>query len=102
MPLVATALDLLTLSDRELPLATAATLVRSPFITGASDRWAQRAAGEQRWLNEGRGKLRLRDVIATLAIDDGALAERWRRVSESQPRMTQLMCAEPVVTALAL
>ncbi|MCC7325425.1 MAG: PD-(D/E)XK nuclease family protein [Burkholderiales bacterium] len=78
-PLAASALALIEWAARPLPLASAAALLRSPYLPGAVDVWWRRAGCERLWRELG-----LRDVTfqaAALALsrrNDDALAARWR------------------------
>src|SRR5262249_4952420 len=53
-------------------------LVRSPYIDGADAQWMPRAAAEARWIENAQREVGLDETIATLAMFDAKLAERWR------------------------
>ena len=76
--LIAAALDLIGLASTPLPMARAAALLRSPYVSGAPDAWIRRAQLEVDWLEQGRRTVSLAEVMAGLADVDGSLARRWR------------------------
>ena len=78
VPLVMAAVGLITLVEATLPAGEAAALLRSPYLPGADDAWACRAAIERDWLELGRREVTLDDVIAAAARRAPELAERWR------------------------
>ena len=78
VPLVGTALDLVTLAESALGVGTAAAVLRSPYLPAADAAWARRARVERTWLEEGRREVSLSDAIATLQRDSPELAARWR------------------------
>ncbi len=80
IPLVATALDLLTLSTSALPVTAAAALLRSAYLPGNDDAWRHRAGVERVWREQGARAISLSDAIATLLIRDRTLAARWQQV----------------------
>jgi probable DNA repair protein len=82
VPVVATALDLIEIAAGPLPTPRAAALLRAPYLPGASDRWAARAALERSWLDRGARAIDLADAIAALAGIDPPLAQRWARASK--------------------
>ncbi len=86
VPLVAVALDLIALAGAPLPMARAATLVRSPYIAGDTDAWLRRARLEANWLREGRRDIVLADVLAAVGADDHAFAQ-LRRTAGDRSRM---------------
>ncbi len=83
-PLVAAALDLIGLASAPLPMARAAALLRSPYVSGAPDAWMRRAQLEVDWLEQGRRTVSLAEVIAALTDVDGSLARRWRQAYAAQ------------------
>ena len=88
VPLVAAALDLIALAHAPLPMARAATLLRSPYIAAATDAWWRRARLEADWLGEGRRDISLADVIAAIGGADPAFAHFRRAVGEGQRRLS--------------
>jgi hypothetical protein len=85
VPLVATALDLVALAQTPLPIARAATLVRSPYMAGGGDDWLRRAALEKKWLQEGRRDISLAGIVAAAGAQDRAFAPLQRAV-ERRPQ----------------
>lgn len=83
VPLVASALDLVTLAHRPLDRASAAVLVRSPYLPGAAELWFSRAAIERDWLEKGIGELSLGAWIRALEAIDPPLGSHWRRAREA-------------------
>ena len=77
VPLVAAALDLITLSDAPLTLGDAATLLRSPYLPDADASWQRHAALERRWLEQGVRTVSLADAIAAVAPYAAEIASRW-------------------------
>ena len=69
-PLVVTALDILALASNPLPLAAAAALVRSPFLSGGRAAADRRAAAELHWRKDNLHEVTLRRVQAALPPDD--------------------------------
>ncbi len=65
VPLIATALAIIALAHAPLPLARAATLLRSPYLAGSRDDWLCRTQLEAQWLCEGRGEISLATLLAT-------------------------------------
>ena len=82
VPLVACALDLLTLAQRPVARDRAIVLVRSPYLPDATASWSRRAALERRWLELGVATLGLKQVVAALRDVDDTLATRWQRIVE--------------------
>jgi ATP-dependent helicase/nuclease subunit B len=78
VPLVATALDLISLAESGLAAGAAAVLLRSPYLPAADQSWAQRAGIEREWLDGGRREVTLGEAIAALATRSPELAQRWR------------------------
>jgi probable DNA repair protein len=85
VPLIATALDLIALAHAPLPMARAATLVRSPYLAAAGEDWHRRARLEDTWLREGWREVSLAAVVATAGAQDRAFAPVVR-AAESGPR----------------
>jgi probable DNA repair protein len=79
VPLIATASDLITLAESRLTAGAAAVLLRSPYLPGADQAWAQRAGIERDWLDGGRREVTLGEAIAALETRAPELALRWRR-----------------------
>jgi probable DNA repair protein len=77
VPMIAAALDLIALAHAPLPMARAAALLRSPYISATRDGWLHRAQLEAGWLREGRREISLDDAIAALGRVDRALADRF-------------------------
>lgn len=77
VPVVAAALDVLTLAWSSLPAGQAAALLRSRFLPDAAGtgRW-RRATLERSWLERGVRRVRLDDVVAALERRNDSLAER--------------------------
>jgi ATP-dependent helicase/nuclease subunit B len=88
VPLVVAALDLITLSASRLALGAAATLLRSPYLPEAAQRWAARAGSERVWLEEGRREVTLNDAIAALEIGSPELCAAWREGRDALRRTT--------------
>lgn len=82
VPLVATALDLLALAHAPLPIARAASLVRSRYIAGGDADWLRRAALEEKWLREGRRDISLAGIVAAMGAQDRAFAPLQRAVDD--------------------
>ncbi|HEV8501510.1 MAG TPA: PD-(D/E)XK nuclease family protein [Casimicrobiaceae bacterium] len=68
--LVVPALDLIALAQSRLPLARAASLLRSPFFCGGATRAALRAAGEGRWRCDNVADVALPAFVDVLRDDD--------------------------------
>jgi ATP-dependent helicase/nuclease subunit B len=81
IPLVVSALDLIELAESRLAVGAAAALLRSPYLPGADEAWAVRAAIERDWLETGRRDVTLADAVAALARRAPVLATRWRDAS---------------------
>jgi len=81
VPLVAAALDLITLAGESLPVDDALRLLRSPYLPGAHASWQRRAMAERSWREAGLRTVRLGDVLALLAQIDAPLGNRWTAVS---------------------
>jgi len=79
VPIVATALDLVSIAHAPLPLSRAAALARSPYLAGATTRWPQRAGIERTWLRDGRREIDWTAFAAKLARDP-VLASRLPRI----------------------
>src|SRR5688572_30123814 len=82
VPLVASALDLLTLAQRPLLRDRAIVLVRSPYLPDAASLWIRRASLERKWLGLGIAALNLKQVVSALRSVDDSLANAWQRVAE--------------------
>jgi probable DNA repair protein len=78
VPMIAAALDLIALAHAPLPMARAAALLRSPYVSATRDGWLHRAQLEAGWLREGRREISLDDAVAALARVDRALADRFQ------------------------
>ncbi|MGH8714508.1 MAG: PD-(D/E)XK nuclease family protein, partial [Casimicrobiaceae bacterium] len=78
VPLVAAALDLVTMTTVPLSLAAAAALLRSAYLADADALWQRHAALERRWLEHGVRTLSLSDVIAAIAPHAPEMAARWK------------------------
>ncbi|HEY7902817.1 MAG TPA: PD-(D/E)XK nuclease family protein [Casimicrobiaceae bacterium] len=68
--LVVPALDLIALAQSRLPLARAASLLRSAYFRGGAARAALRAAGEGRWRGDNIADVGLHAFVGVLADDD--------------------------------
>jgi probable DNA repair protein len=79
VPLVSAALDLITLGEAWLAAGRAAMLLRSPYLPGAEDAWARRAAAERGWIDDGRREVTLADAITALEHWSPDLANRWQQ-----------------------
>ena len=88
VPLLACALDLLTLAQRYLPRDRAIVLVRSPYLPEAQSRWIRRASLERKWLDAGVGAVTLKQLIGALRGLDDPLAIAWQRIVDA-PRPAQ-------------
>ncbi len=88
VPMVATAIDLVTLMHGSLTSARAAALVRSPYLSGSSTHWMARAAVEKEWIEHGQREMTLDDLILAVGRVDGALAERWRKARTLRSSMS--------------
>ena len=77
-PLVRCAIDLIALACGPLDVASAASLLRSPFLPGAEHSFAPRAALERFLLESGSARLSFPEVVGWLERCDPALASRWR------------------------
>jgi probable DNA repair protein len=86
VPLVVTALDLITLADAPLAPGAAAALLRSPYLPEAESAWAARARAERDWLQGGRREITLGDAIAALETCSPGLAAQWRRGRDASQR----------------
>ncbi len=86
VPLVVTALDLITLSASRLAVGAAATLLRSPYLPQAAQTWAARAGAERGWLEAGRREVTLNDAIAALEIGSPELSAAWREGGDALRR----------------
>jgi len=75
-PIVACALDLISLACGGIDTAAAAALVRSPFLPDASSRWIGRAAAELDWLRHGERHVDVATLAAGLRAHDTALSHR--------------------------
>ncbi|HEX3633800.1 MAG TPA: PD-(D/E)XK nuclease family protein [Casimicrobiaceae bacterium] len=75
--LIGTALDLIALTDAPLTLASAATLLRSPYLPDADALWPRHAALERGWLEQGMRAISLGDTITAFAPYAAELAARW-------------------------
>lgn len=83
VPLVATALDLVTLVHQPLDRNRAATLLRSPYLPGSPDDRIARGTLEREWLERGVGKLALSRMIDAIDTVDAPLATRWRKARDA-------------------
>ncbi|MDR0251420.1 MAG: PD-(D/E)XK nuclease family protein [Burkholderiales bacterium] len=81
--LVATALDLLTLFDRPLPVERVAALLQSPYLPGDVRSRVKRATLARQWIERGQREVSWRGVLMALASADPALFVRWREVGNS-------------------
>lgn len=88
VPLVVTALDLITLSQSRLATGSAAALLRSPYLPFAEQEWTVRAGIERQWLALGCAEVALGDAIAALAFCSPALAAKWRDGRDASRRAT--------------
>jgi len=88
VPLIACALDLLTIAQRPLPRDRAIVLVRSPYLPDATTAWIRRASLERKWLDLGIASLSLKQVTAALRSLDDPMAAVWQRVGDA-PRTPQ-------------
>jgi ATP-dependent helicase/nuclease subunit B len=77
-PVAGTALDLVALAHGPVPVARAATLLRSRHLPGDVQVRARRAALERGWRESGRRDVTLRSLVAELSVADPDLAARWR------------------------
>ena len=82
IPLAATALDLIELAARPLPVPRAAVLLRSPYLPDAESRWPRRAALENNWLASGYREISRMTAGAALLGVDPAFGERFRRAQD--------------------
>ena len=82
IPMVAAALDLMALAHAPLPMARAAALLRSPYVSATRDGWLDRAQLEAGWLREGRREISLDDAVAALGRVDRALADRFHQARQ--------------------
>lgn len=80
VPMVAAALDLLALAASSLAAATAAAVLRSPYLHGAEAAWMRRAGIERAWRRDGPRRVEFTDAVAMLATADPELGQRWRAV----------------------
>ncbi len=78
VPLVCFAIDLIALGHGPLDVASAAALLRCPFLPDAERAFASRAALERLLLEAGSERLLLPVLLEQLARSDPALAARWR------------------------
>jgi ATP-dependent helicase/nuclease subunit B len=88
VPLVACALDLLTIAQRPLPRDRATVLLRSPYLPDATTSWIRRASLERKWLDLGIALLSLKQATAALRSLDDPLAIDWQRIVDG-PRPPQ-------------
>jgi probable DNA repair protein len=75
-PIVACALDLISLACGGIDTTAAAALVRSPFLPDASSRWTGRAAAEHDWLRHGERHVDVGMLAAGLRAHDAVLSHR--------------------------
>jgi ATP-dependent helicase/nuclease subunit B len=78
VPLVMTAVRLISLREATLPAGEAAALLRSPYLPGADEAWVRRAAIERDWLDLGQREVTLDDVVAASRRRSPELATRWQ------------------------
>ncbi len=81
VPIAAAALDLLTLVWSSLPSATAAAVLRSPYLPGAETGWTRRAEIERLWRNGAPRRIVFADAVAALLTQDPGLGKRWQPLS---------------------
>ena len=88
VPVVAAALDLITLAWLALPAGRAAALLRSAHLPGAAgDARRLRAGVERKWLERGVDPVRATDAIAALQARDDTLAARLGAMSARAKRV---------------
>ncbi|MEO8847357.1 MAG: PD-(D/E)XK nuclease family protein [Casimicrobiaceae bacterium] len=89
--LAVTAFDLLELAQRQLPLARAAALMRSPYLAGGIEAAAARAQHERAWRERNVTSVSLTVVIQELVDDDPlrkaliAASQELRRATARSP-----------------
>ena len=73
MPVIASALALIAVAIGPVDAATAAALVRSPFLPDAKTQWMRRASVEAAWRRDARREVGWFDIVAALRDVDAAL-----------------------------
>lgn len=81
--LVASALDLIALAHAPLAAGRVAALLRSPYLHGGRDAFLRRAPLEADWLEQGRERLSVDEMLAALAQLDRPHGERWQAARRS-------------------
>lgn len=101
VPLVSTAMALLSWSAAALPVADAAMVMRARHLPGSEDAWWRRARAERRWRENGETVVTFGAMLANLAEFDANLADRWRRAVPPAGRETPAAWAAAWRTWLA-
>ncbi|MGE5104385.1 MAG: PD-(D/E)XK nuclease family protein, partial [Betaproteobacteria bacterium] len=83
VPIVAAALDLVTLASGPVAASVATRIVRSPFLPDAAAQWTRRAATERRWLDDGLREVDWKGFVGALRTTDATLAQRF--TASAQP-----------------
>jgi ATP-dependent helicase/nuclease subunit B len=90
VPLVASALSLITIAQRPIDRARAAVLVRSPYLPGSEADWMRRAALDRAWLEGGVREIAWPALVQALRRVDANLAARWEWASGELRRESRL------------
>ncbi|HKP66473.1 MAG TPA: hypothetical protein VJX31_07590, partial [Casimicrobiaceae bacterium] len=77
MPVIASALALIAIAIGPVDSATAAALVRSPFLPDADTQWMRRAGVEAAWRRDARREVGWFDIVGALRDVDPALFFRF-------------------------
>ena len=96
IPVVASALALIEWAGAALPVASAAVVLRSPYLPFADRGWLTRAGAEREWRRLGLRSVSFTAAIAALsARGTDALAARWRTaVPAGAPRQAPAAWAD--------
>jgi len=77
VPIVACALALIAVASGPIDAATAAAIVRAPFLPDAATRWTRRAGVEEAWRKDARRDVGWFDIVAALSGVDPALHRQF-------------------------